>query len=161
MFFREFKDKDAKFCFTTRCSSFVEKFYDEIGAKAVSTGINAYLPEDYITISKKSKIFIIEDDSKKIGFITIKKVDEKTAEIPFLYINLAYLGKGYGKKLIQFTENWVKNNWIDVITIFLDTIVQDYNGGFYRKMDYKEIGDSVCQYDDYSVKARRFEKKIK
>jgi hypothetical protein len=84
-----------------------------------------------------------------------------TAEIPLIYFQLNKLGQGFGKKSMQFIEEWVKANWKDVKKIFLDTIIPVYNGDFYSKMKYNETGESSCRFSNQSVKAVRFEKFIK
>ncbi|MBA4318674.1 MAG: hypothetical protein C0412_09755 [Flavobacterium sp.] len=161
MTFREFNNTDAVFCFRMRSSAFIEKFYDEIGAEAVSLGVNAYMPEDYIKMTSYLKIFILEDDGERAGFLTVKKTEYDAAEIPFIYFDLHKLGRGYGVASIKYIEEWVKANWNSVSTIIIDTIIPKYNGGFYEKMGYKKTGRGVCTFFNKDVPATRFEKRIK
>ena len=161
MKFREFRNDDAEFCFKTRSAAFIEKFYNEIGSQIVSLCVNAHMPQDYIEFSKNMKIFILEDLGEKVGFLTIKRIEKEVAEIPLIYFSLNKLGKGYGRISMEYIEEWIKENWKDVNKIFLDTIIPDYNGSFYSKMNYKEIGESVCTFSGQKVRAKRFEKKIK
>jgi GNAT superfamily N-acetyltransferase len=160
MVIREFQGTDADFCFKTRTSAFIINFYDEIGAEAVSLGINSILPADYIRLSTYMKIFIVEDSAERIGFFTIKRIDNDVAEIPLIYFVQNGIGKGFGRKSIEYIEEWICTNWKGVKKIFLDTIIPKYNGGFYRKMNYQETGESVCVFSGKEVKARRFEKYI-
>ena len=136
MIFREFKETDAVFCFKIRCAAFIQKFYNEIGPIAVSAGVNSYMPHDYIKISNQMKVFIVEDGDEKIGFISIKKKDDQTIEIPFLYLDLKFIDKGYGTGTMRYGEKWIRENWPGVNKIFLDTIVPKYNGGFYKNFGY-------------------------
>jgi hypothetical protein len=85
MIIREFNEADRDFCFRTRTSPFIINFYDEIGAEAVSLGINSILPDDYIRFSTHMKIFMVEDSGEKAGFFTIKRIDDERAEIPLIY----------------------------------------------------------------------------
>jgi GNAT superfamily N-acetyltransferase len=160
MVFREFKETDAVFCFQIRSAAFTQKFYDEIGPVAVSAGVNSYTPYDYIRISKKMKIFIVEDNYEKIGFVSIKKIDYQTVEIPLIYLDLKFIGKGYGIETMRFIEEWIRENWQGVKKIFLDTIIPKYNSKYYKKIGYREIGESKCVFQDLEVKAIRFEKKL-
>lgn len=160
MVFREFKKSDAVFCFKVRSAAFIRIFYDEIGPDAVSAGVNAYMPEDYIRMSKKAKIFMVEENCEKIGFVSVKKINNKTAEIPLIYFDLKYIGKGYGSEAMRLVEKWIKENWPDVNKIFLNTIIPKYNSRFYRKMGYKKAGESKCVFQDLEVKSVRFEKKL-
>jgi len=161
MKFREFRNEDAAFCFKTRSAAFIEKFYNEIGSQIVSLCVNSYMPQDYIKFSKNMKIFILEDLGERVGFLAVKRIEKEVAEIPLIYFSLNKIGKGYGRRSMEYIENWIKENWKDVNRIFLDTIIPDYNGGFYLKMKYKEIEESVCTFSDQKVRAKRFEKKIK
>ena len=158
--FREFKSEDAEFCFKTRSAAFIEKFYDELSPEVVSLCVNAYMPQDYINLSKNFQFFIVEDLGENVGFITIKRIDIERAEIPLIYFNLEKLGMGYGKRSMEFIEEWVKANWKEVGKIFLDTIIPIYNGDFYRKMKYEETGGSICTFSGKHVRAKRFEKCI-
>ena len=85
MIFREFNETDAVFCYKIRSAAFIQKFYDEIGSIAVSAGVNSYMPEDYIRLFNKTKIFIVEDNYEKIGFVSLKKIVDNTVEIPLIY----------------------------------------------------------------------------
>jgi GNAT superfamily N-acetyltransferase len=158
---RRFEPEDSTFCFRTRCAAFIQKFYEEIGPEAVSAGVNAYMPDDYIQMSSIIEIFIIEEKQERKGFFAIKRTDAITAEIPFIYIDLKFLDRGYGSKTIQYIEKWIESNWPKVEKIFLNTIIPKYNGGFYKKMGFKLVGKSCCIYGERSVKAKRFEKQIK
>ncbi len=160
MKFREFSNEDAEFCFKTRSAAFIEKFFNELGPEIVTLCVNAYMPQDYINFSNSMKIFIAEDSGEKVGFVTAKRIDTETAEIPLIYFKLNKLGKGYGKRTMEFVEEWIKANWKEVKKIFLDTIIPIYNGDFYRKMNYKETGESVCTFSDQKVRAVRFEKNV-
>ena len=161
MKFREFRNEDAEFCFKTRSAAFIEKFYNEIGPRIVSLCVNAYMPNDYIEFSRNMKMFILEDSGKKLGFVTVKRIEKEVAEIPLIYLCLDSLGKGYGRSSIEYIEKWVKDNWKDVNRLFVDTIIPDYNSDFYKKMKYVEAGDSICMFSGQKGRARRFEKFIK
>ena len=61
---------------------------------------------------------------------------------------------------MRFIENWVIKNWDSVKRIFLDTIIPKYNGGFYERMGYKNIGSSSCNFFNKYIEAIRYEKFI-
>ena len=161
MKFREFRNEDAEFCFRTRSSAFIQMFYAEIGAELVTAGVNAFMPADYIRMSNDIEVFIVVERSERKGFFTIKRIYTDTAEIQLIYFNLDCLGKGYGDKSMQYIENWIKVNWIEVDKLILDTIVPKYNGKFYEKMGFQILGKSVCKFYEKEVNAIRYEKYIK
>ena len=160
MTIRKFKETDALFCFQIRCDAFLNKFIDEIGGKAVRACIEAYMPQDYIGMSEEMEFFVVEENEKRVGFVTLKKNNESTAEIPLIYFDLSELNKGYGSKTINYIEDWIKENWKDIKTLYLDTVIPKYNGGFYSKMGFKKAGKSVCSFPGMDLPAVRFEKNI-
>ena len=161
MNFRRFTDADANFCFKVRTSAYVKKFYNELGAEAVDAAISSYLPSDFIRLSKSMILFIIEESDERVGFISIKRLTNILAEIPLVYFDLNKLGMGYGSKSIYFIEKWVEQNWLDVKDILIDTIIPQYNGGFYEKMGYIKSGKSKCLFENVEVPAVRYLKTIK
>ena len=88
MIIRTFKMDEADFCFRVRSRAFIILFYDEIGPDGVAAGVNAYLPEDYIEMAKDAPFFIVEEDDERIGFFTLRRIDESTAELPLIYLSL-------------------------------------------------------------------------
>ena len=43
---RYFEAQDAIRCFKIRTAAFIQKFYSELGARATSAGVNAFMPDD-------------------------------------------------------------------------------------------------------------------
>ncbi len=157
---RQFMKKDAEFCFKVRSSAFFQKFYDELCPEVVAAGVNAYMPNDYIRMAEKMEFFIVEDNGLSVGFFTIKRKDATTAEIPLIYIDLNYLGRGIGKACIQFIEGWLSSNWIEVETLIVDTIIPKYNSGFYKRVGFMPTEETTCDFLDLRVKALRFCKNL-
>ena len=157
---RNFKDQDAHICFKIRSSAFIQKFYPELGARATSAGVNAYMPQDYVRMANKAPFFVAEDSSGVIGFITIERQGTRVAEIPLIYIDLNQLGKQIGQTLIAYIEQWVTANWPEVTTLIVDTVIPAYNSGFYKKIGFVPAGQVVCDFPDMQVPALRLEKKL-
>ncbi len=157
---RLFEPGDAEFCFKVRAAAFIQEFYNEIGAAAVTAGVNRFMPNDYIKMAENAPFFVIERDVKRLGFFTIKKYSEQKAEIPLIYIDLNEVKSGLGSSAIRFVEIWVMKHWPDVTRLIVNTIVPQYNGGFYEKAGFIPRGESVCRLSDMDVKAMCFEKKL-
>lgn len=160
MHFRKFRKNDEDFCFKVRARAFVKFFHKELGPEITSLGIISLAPEDYLKLSREINIFIAEDEGERIGFFSLKKVNESIAEIPLIYFDPYKTGRGYGSAAMNYLENWVRENWPHVKSIFLDTIIPEYNGGFYTKMGYLKRGYSVCRFFTTKVPAVRFEKTL-
>ncbi len=157
---RKFEDKDAIFCFKIRSNSYAQKFKHELTTKEISACINTFTPEDFINMSKKVKFFIIENRNNSIGFFTIKRINEITAEIPLIYIDLEQIGKNFGKNSIEYIENWIISNWEEVKTLIVDTIIPGYNGGFYKKMGFAPSEESYYNIAGLNIKGLRFYKNL-
>ncbi len=157
---RKFIPEDAVFCFKTRANPFIQKFSSELSSQAIAAGVNAYMPDDYIRMAEEMEFFILEKNEKSIAFFTIKKINKTTAEIPLVYIDLDCLGSGIGKTCLQYVEKWILSNWREVKELVVDTIIPEYNGGFYIKAGFVPTGETTCNFPDMSLKALRLTKKL-
>lgn len=157
---RRFREDDAGFCFKVRSRAFIIEFYAELGPEAVAAGVNAYMPSDFVELATRQECFVVQSDDRPIGFFNLRREDLTRVEIPLIYLDLRCLGQGVGSWCMRFIEEWVRANWSEVTTLFLDTIIPEYNGGFYRKMGYREVGTTICRFPDSDVPAVRFEKQL-
>ena len=98
---RRFETRDAEICFRIRSEAFIQKFYGELGPRATSAGVNAFLPDDFIRMAQSMPFFIAEDSGGIIGFVTIERKDTDVAELPLIYIDLKHLGKKIGRAFIR------------------------------------------------------------
>jgi GNAT superfamily N-acetyltransferase len=158
---REFKSSDAEACFRIRAKAFIKLFYNEIGPDGVVAGINAYLPGKYIQIAETLPIFVAVDGETQIGFIASRFSEPTSIEILFLYIRLDYLRKGIGSKLVSYLESWIRKHHPEIERILVDTAVPKYNQKFYEKIGFSKVGESECQYPEFSIKAVRLIKELK
>lgn len=157
---RAFLPDDAEFCFKVRTKAYIVAFFDELGPHAVTAAVNAYMPDDYVRMAETHPCFIVENHGERVGFVTLKRHDATTAEIPLLYLDLAEVGRGIGKWCMRSIQTWVTAHWPGVNTLVVETIIPRYNGGFYRKMGFAQIGETFCCFPDGNVKAIRFEKSL-
>jgi GNAT superfamily N-acetyltransferase len=161
MRFREFKAIDAEFCFMVRSNAFIKEFHNELTPEEIAACVNAYLPNDYIRISDEMPHFIVEENDVSVGFFNLKHKDKYTAELPMIYLDLEYLGKGIGSACISYIEKWIAINWKEVNTLIVDTVIPKYNSGFYKKVGFIPVGESFCDFRGLKVKALRLKKDIK
>lgn len=102
---------------------------------------------------QREECYVFENEKKIIGCITISTfMDEEYAPIDWLTSNnnniyihrLAvhpkYQGMGYAQQMMQFAENYAKNNKYQ--SVRLDTFSQNKrNQKFYELRGYKKLGD--------------------
>ena len=157
---RSFETRDATTCFKIRSTAFIQEFYGELGARATAAGVNAYMPEDYVRMAQETPFFVAEDAGSIIGFFAIQRRDTLVAEIPLIYIELGQLGKKTGQTIIEYIEQWLTANWPEVTTLIVDTVIPEYNGGFYRKAGFIPAGDAICNFPDLQLPALRLKKMI-
>ena len=157
---RKFKPDDAETCFTLRSNAFMYKFHNELSLQQIGSEVNAYMPSDYIRMAVEMPFFIVEENRKIIGFFNLKRKDEKTAELPLIYINLDTLDKGIGSACIDYIEQWLSSNWKDVTKLIVDTIIPKYNSRFYVNVGFKPIGYAYCEFMGRKIKALRLVKKL-
>ena len=160
MVIRCLEARDAEVCFKIRSDAFIQKFYGELGPRATSAGVNAFMPDDYVRMAQSNPFFVAEDAGGTIGFFSIARNDANVAEIPLLYIDLDHLGQKIGRAFIKYIEHWIKTNWPEVTTLIVDTVIPKYNSGFYRKAGFLPSGKAVCNFPAMDVPALRLVKKL-
>ena len=158
---RPFRPDDAESCFRLRSNAFIQKFYGELTPEEIAAAVNAYMPDDFIRMARKNPCFIVEEDGNPIGFFNLRRKDKITAEIPLIYLDLDRLGQGFGTACIEYMEKWLWENWLEVNTLLVDTVIPKYNGGFYKKVGFKPSGFTYCEFLGKKLKALRLLKKIR
>lgn len=157
---RKLESGDAEACFRLRSNAFIQKFHPELSLKEIAAAINAYMPADYIQISQVTQFFVVEEEGDIIGFFNLKQTDDRTAELPLIYIDLDFLGKGIGSACIKYIDKWLPANWPEVERLVVDTIIPKYNSKFYMKAGFNPIGEAFCEYGGLKIKAMRLEKRM-
>jgi len=158
--FRRFEPQDAAFCFKVRSNAFIQKFSGELTPVEVSAGVNSYLAGDYIRMSEEMPFFIAEDNEMRLGFFAIKQMDDRTAGLHLIYVDLNSVGKGIGKSCIQFIEKWLASNWPQVEKLIVDTVIPEYNSEFYKSLGFIPKEHTFCNLSGLKVKALRLCKQI-
>lgn len=98
---------------------------------------------DNLTISKDyietNYVFALVNDNKIIGYYSyiIKEEEEKNVILDNLFILPEYIGKGFGKYLMNDFLNRMKNEKFEKITLDSEPNAED----FYLKIGFKKIGE--------------------
>lgn len=80
------------------------------------------------------KIFYIEEDTQPIGFVTLQQ-SGNIGKIGLIATSTQHQGKGLGKKLLQFSENYCIENGMTTMEIPTQK-ENDQACHFYKKMGY-------------------------
>ena len=81
------------------------------------------------------KTFYLQFQEKAVGFVTIQQ-SENIGKIGLIATSREFQGKGFGKKLLLFAENYCLKNGMNIMEI----PTQKENHGaciFYEKLGYK------------------------
>lgn len=157
---RSFTDGDAGFCWRVRNQAYLVEFRQELSRQQIAAATEAYLPADYVRMSREGEVFVVEEAGKPAGFFTLNRAGPTRAELPLIYLDRAHMGQGIGRQCIAYLEDWIRANWSEVSILFVDTIIPNYNGGFYRKVGFTEVGEVDCHFPAGRVPAIRFEKNL-
>ena len=88
---------------------------------------------------KNNFIYVIESEKEIIGFVifsTYLWYDNKRGLIDEIVVSAGYRGKGYGKKLLKFAENFLKKKGIRTLNLF--SLKKSSAFRFYKKQGFKE-----------------------
>ncbi len=151
---------DGPFCHALRREAFFEVFSHELDAGAVRAGAGAFSAEEFGSLIGALDSFVVVEGGARVGFCTIRYPDPATAEILYVYVDLACLGRGIGSRLMRHAEHWIGERHPEVTSIVLDTAVPEYNQKFYEKLGYAEVGPTVCRYPAGDVAAVRLVKHV-
>ncbi len=157
---RPFRPEDAAFCFRVRARAFIVDFIDEVGPEIAALCVNAYMPADYVRMTQDREVFVVECDGERAGFFTLKKRGADRAELVLIYIDHRQRGKGIGSWCLGEIESWIRDNWPEVNTLYLDTIIPASSGGFYRRQGFAEVGKDTSSFGDVDVPCARFAKSV-
>jgi GNAT superfamily N-acetyltransferase len=157
---RPFRAPDAAYCHGLRRRAFLEVFGGLLDPGAIKAGADAYDREEFGNLIGALDSFVAMDGRKRVGFCTIRYPEKSIAEILYVYVDLACLGKGIGTQLVRYAEWWIAERHPDVSSIVLDTAVPDYNGKFYEKLGYSRLGPTLCRYPAGEVAALRLRKTV-
>lgn len=95
------------------------------------------LPGDITVRNQKLFISVLKDDGSLIGFITYYQADNTTGHIELLAIDKQYKGLGYGKKLVNYVQNWLAKLGCKYIQLYV------YTTNNHAIQFYKHLGFTV------------------
>jgi hypothetical protein len=76
-----------------------------------------------------------------------------------MYVDLDCLGTGIGAACVDFMERWLKENWPEIDTLLVGTVIPKYNSGFYRKVGFESSESTYCEFLGRRLTALRLAKR--
>jgi ribosomal protein S18 acetylase RimI-like enzyme len=96
--------------------------------------------KDDLTISSeyidKNEVYKLKDGDKLIGYYSFQSADNKKVKLDNIFINPEFIGKGYGKILMNHFFKLVKNQGFEYIYLYSDPNAER----FYQNLGFKVIG---------------------
>lgn len=157
---RRFKPQDAEACFKIRSEAFILEFSNDLDPEAVAAAVNAYMLSDFVSMSQDMVFFVAEIDNDPVGFCVVRMIDAATAELFLIYVQRKHLKRGIGSRMLSFVESRLRENSPGLSSLVADTVIPDYNRGFYEKYGFITEGEKAYSFLDKEVCAVRFRKKL-
>jgi predicted N-acetyltransferase YhbS len=89
--------------------------------------------------------------------VLLGTVDLKGNKIGGLYVKSNYIGKGIGKKLMEFIEEYAKKKGIRIVKLY--PTITAYN--FYVKLGYKRVKKTIWKTEDFKILIYELRKRLK
>lgn len=123
---------------SVKMNNLKKKTFEKINSRDYSKKvINEYLSEQSPRKIRKNmetgEYFVLEYNGKLLGMIEL--YDNNI--VGGMYIKHDCVGKGYGKKLMSFIENYAKKKGLKELVLYPTLTAR----GFYKKIGYKETGN--------------------
>ena len=111
---------------------------------------DAHISEDTLKTKIDCKeIYIAEVDDKYIGWLRYSLFWDNMPFMNLIYFFDGYRRKGYGKKLVEYWENEMRQKGHK--NVLTSTLSNEEAQHFYGKLSYKEIGGFKLEDEAYEI----------
>ena len=129
--------------------------YVQIEDKEFWYSLDKHLSEtEFINKIRDKRGYILLLNGIPIGLLRYNLFWDNTPFCTMLCIDRAYQGKGYGKRLMEFWENDMKQQGYGML--LTSTQVDESAQHFYRKLGYKDCGGCVIDVPRYAQPIEMF-----
>lgn len=129
--------------------------YVEKSDKAFWFHLDKHLAETQFEKKVRDKMgYVLLEENKPIALLRYNLFWDNTPFCTMLFVDWEYHGKGYGKALMSFWENDMKNAGYGMI--MTSTQVDEDSQHFYRKLGYKDAGGLVINIPKYEQPMEMF-----
>lgn len=117
--------------------------------------LDKHLPEtEFINKVRDRRGYVLLLDDTPIGLLRYNLFWDNTPFCTMLYVEKDHRGKGYGRKLMEFWENDMKQQGYGML--LTSTQVDEGAQHFYRKSGYKDGGGLVIDVPRYAQPMEMF-----
>ncbi|MEI5907041.1 GNAT family N-acetyltransferase [Bacillus spongiae] len=112
---RTYTVKDADYIIHSHYDQYHKEFqYDESFRNFIATSVQGFIERGH----KRENIWIVELEGKQYGSISIKNVNDKTAQLGLFLIEQKVRGAGYGQQLIKIAIDYCKEMGYETIILW-------------------------------------------
>jgi GNAT superfamily N-acetyltransferase len=151
---------DGAICHSLRRSAFLDAFSESLTPDETQAGAESYGVVEFAERISAMETLVATVDGSVMGFCTIRVDSPIRAEVLYLYIDSQHRTAGVGSRLVHQAEQKVLSSHPEIIMLYLDTAVPDYNQRFWERMGYRYVGPSTCRYPSGRIPAVRLEKAV-
>jgi predicted GNAT family N-acyltransferase len=132
-----------------------EKNYEilQLRNKILRLPLGLSLFDENLDDEKDELFFILEIENKIVASCQLKKIDDKTSKLRQMAVHEDFQLKGFGKKLIEFVENYAFQKRIFKIELHARISALD----FYKNLNYNIVGN---EFEEVNIPHIKMEKKI-
>ena len=95
------------------------------------------------------RVLVAECDDKLIGCLRWNLFWDNTPFLNMLFLVADYQNKGYGKSLMRFWENLMKENYYKLV--MTSTLLSESAQHFYRKLGYIDAGSLLLKNEPLEI----------
>lgn len=126
-------------------TNMINTVYEIAEAGMWMVGTPRLIPSETAELISKGEIFIARLGEQIVGNVRIRRIDERTFEFGILVCRLDLQGQGIGRALVQFAENFSRENGGEVIQLELlfpkswEQKSKNVLKSWYERMGYRVI----------------------
>lgn len=121
-------------------SPWIEKIH-ALRQKELRDPLGLDLQDENLAGEEDELFFIASQKDTLLSCTQLRILDENTLKLRQMATAEIYKGMGLGKKLVEFAENWARENGYKKIELNARRAVK----GFYKKLGYKIVGDEFTE----------------
>ena len=117
--------------------------------------LDKHLPkQEFENKVRDKRGYVLLDNDKPVGLLRYNLFWDNTPFCTMLFIDWDYQRKGYGKKLMEYWEDDMKEQGYEML--LTSTQVDESAQHFYRKLGYKDRGGFVIDVPGYEQPMEMF-----
>lgn len=129
----------------------IDKINKEYSKKQLDVLKKDYSVNNILRNIKKRKMFCLADREGILGIIDLNE-----DRIGGLFIRYDLINKGFGKKLLNFIENYAKKNGFNKVWLYSTPYAEE----FYQKLGYKIVSRGIWINKGVKFPEVKMEKKL-